>query len=89
MTSIVQPRVREITVGVWRYAYNCFRSDNSFDVIFHEINICGQKKHGWKCRSRNLLDSQSRLDLVNRVDAIGAVSVVDGGVLLTSIVAEQ
>ena len=69
--------------------YNRFRSDNSFDVIFHELNIRGQKKHGLKYRSRNLLDSQSHLDLVDRFDTIGAVSVGDGGVLLTRIIAEQ
>ena len=40
-------------------------------------------------RFRNVLDSQSRLDLIDCVDGIGAVSVRDGGVLLIGIVAEQ
>ena len=48
-----------------------------------------KKKHPWKYRFRNVLDSQNCLDLIDRIDAIGAVSVGDGGVLLTTIVAEQ
>jgi len=48
-----------------------------------------KKRHGWKYRSRNVLDSQSRLDFIDCVDAIGAVSVGDSGVPLTGTVAEQ
>jgi len=53
---------------------------------------CGYKNYSGVERKywfRSVLDSQSRFNLINRVDAIGAVSVGDGGVLLTGIIAEQ
>ena len=50
---------------------------------------CVDKKREWKYGSPNVLDSQSRFDLIDCIDGIGAVSVGDGGVLLTRIVAEQ
>ena len=86
MTSIIQLRVGEIAVGTWGCTYTCTQT---VDVIAHELNQCRRKKDKWKHRSRNVLDPQSRFNLVNRVDAIGAVSVGDGGILLTGIVAEQ
>ena len=54
-------------------------------MIFLEPNLYGQRKN----RSRNVLHSQSRLDLIDCIDAVGAVSVGDGGVPLTGTVAEQ
>jgi len=59
-------------------------------VIVREPNLRRQKKkREWGYRFRNVLDSQSRLELIDCVDAIGAISVGDGGVLLIGIVAEQ
>ena len=40
-------------------------------------------------RPEKVLDSQRRFNLIDCVDAIGTVSVGDGGVLLTRIIAEQ
>ena len=47
------------------------------------------KKAQRRYRFRNVLDSQSRLEFIDCVDAIGAVSVGDGGVFLIGIIAEQ
>ena len=58
-------------------------------MIVHEPDICRQKKHEWKYWFRNVLDSQSRFNLINGGDTVGAVSIGDGGVLLTGVVAEQ
>jgi len=85
ITSIIQLRVREIAAGTWEYTYTYIQS---VDVIVHEPNLCKQKKHKWKYRFRNILGSQSNFDLIDCVDAIGAISVGDGGVLLTRTVAE-
>ena len=40
-------------------------------------------------RPEKVLNSQRRFNLIDCVDAIGTVSVGDGGVLLTRIIAEQ
>jgi len=74
-----------MAVGAWGYAYNYFQSDNSSDVIVREPNLCSE----WKCQSRNVLNPQCRVDLIDGRNTIGAVRVGDGGVLLVSVVAEQ